>query len=101
MIVDFHSHILPGVDHGSSSLGISIKQIKLASRFGVDRIIATSHFYPHSRSASSFIERRQKAFADLKNAVNDINVKIALGAEVLMCDSVENLPFLRAFAIAS
>lgn len=99
MMTDFHSHILPGVDHGSDSLDISLKQIGLASRYGVNRIIATSHFYPHSRTASSFLERREKAFCDLKNAAKDIDVTLALGAEVLICDSIENLHFIDELCI--
>ena len=99
MITDFHSHVLPSVDHGSDSLGTSLKQIALANRYGVKRIVATSHFYPHSRTASSFLERREKAFVDLKNAVKDIDVTIALGAEVLICDSIEKLPFINELCI--
>lgn len=99
MVVDFHSHILPGVDHGSDTLETSLKQIKLAVRYGVDRIIATSHFYPHSRSATSFIERREKAYCALKNALGDINVTLALGAEVLLCNSIENLPYINELCV--
>ena len=99
MIIDFHSHILPGVDHGSDSIAVSRRQIILASRFGIDRIVATSHFYPHSRSATSFLERRERAFVDLKNAVGDTDVKLALGAEVLMCNSIENLPYISELCI--
>ena len=99
MVTDFHSHILPGVDHGSDTLETSLKQIKLAVRYGVDRIIATSHFYPHSRSATSFIERREKAYCALKNALGDINVTLALGAEVLLCNSIENLPYINELCV--
>ena len=99
MVVDFHSHILPAVDHGSDSLATSLKQIKFATHYGVERIISTSHFYPHSRSATSFIERREKAFCDLKNALGDSKVTLALGAEVLLCNSIENLPYISELCI--
>ena len=48
--IDFHAHILPGVDHGSNSVEISDFQLKLAAESMIDTVIATSHFYPHKES---------------------------------------------------
>ena len=64
-IVDFHSHILPNADHGSDSLETSLKQLLLAKEFGVKRIIATPHFYPHRHTLQAFLARRNKAFEEL------------------------------------
>ena len=55
MIIDFHSHILPGVDHGSKSLDQTKKQLEIIGNNGVNVIVATSHFYPHVHSVSGFI----------------------------------------------
>ena len=100
MIVDFHSHVLPGVDHGSDSLETSVKQIALAAKYGVKHVIATSHFYPHSRSASTFLERRAKAYAALASAIKDTSVNVILGAEVLLCNGIEKHPDLDDLGIA-
>ena len=43
-MVDLHSHILPGIDDGASSLNESIEIIKNASLCGVTDIVATPHF---------------------------------------------------------
>ena len=91
--VDFHSHILPGVDHGSSSIEMSLGQLRLANEHGVDRIIATSHFYPNVHSVDGFLRRRNKAYERL-NCSKEAFPEVKLGAEVLFCLGIENLPGL-------
>ncbi len=97
-ICDFHAHILPGVDHGSTNLKMSISQLLLAQRCGVCRIVASPHFYAHKESVSSFIERRDSAYELLKTELPE-GMTIALGAEVLLCDNMENLPGLERLTI--
>ena len=45
--LDYHAHILPGCDHGSSSVDMSLKQMDMAKEAGIQTICATPHFYPH------------------------------------------------------
>ena len=42
-MIDFHSHILPGIDDGSRNFKMSLAMINELSRQGVDAICATSH----------------------------------------------------------
>ena len=56
-IIDFHSHILPGADHGSSSVETSLAQLNSAKNAGVTRLIATPHFYPHRHTLEKFLAR--------------------------------------------
>ena len=97
-IVDFHAHILPGADHGSDSIETSLWQLSSAQRFGVKRIIATPHFYPHKHSVESFIERRNKAYNVLAPHLSG-DVEIRLGAEALICLGFENIPNLESLFI--
>lgn len=100
MIVDFHSHILPRVDHGSDSVETSSNQIVYAKNSGIEGIIATSHFYPHKHKAESFLKRRNEAYLRLKEQFNsDLPVDIRLGAEVLVCAGIEKLPELSELCI--
>jgi len=94
-IVDFHSHILPSADHGSSSVETSLAQLKLAMDAGVDRIIATPHFYPSRHKLEDFLLRRSKAWELLKPHLSDSLPHIRVGAEVLVCNGLENLPGLE------
>lgn len=92
-IVDFHSHILPGADHGSSSLETSLTQLKYAAESGIKNIVATPHFYPHAHTVDSFIAKRDAAYESLAPHIPD-GMNIKLGAEVLICKGIENLPGL-------
>lgn len=98
-LVDFHSHILPGVDHGSASLEQSLGQLKMAEEAGVKRIFATSHFYPNLHTVKSFVEKRNKAYCNLINS-NVYDVEIKLGAEVLLCNNLHKLENLSSLCIS-
>lgn len=93
-IVDFHSHILPGVDHGSEDLNTSILQLDIAKNSSVNRILATSHFYPAQHNVLDFLQMRDKAAKELITAKGADLPEIKLGAEVLICDGLERLPDL-------
>ncbi len=95
-VVDFHTHILPGADHGSSSVATSLVQLSLAAHAGVDKIIATPHFYPHLHAIPDFQRRRAAAYQSLMAAIKKtppafIPPTVRLGAEVLLCRGIENL----------
>ncbi len=98
-VVDFHSHILPGADHGSLNLETSLYQIAEAKKNGINRIIATSHFYPTAHSVESFLSRRDEAYRLLACAMPSDSPAIRLGAEVLICDGIEDLPGLERLFI--
>ena len=76
--VDFHAHVLPAADHGSDCLETSLAQLKMAVDAGVSDIFATPHFYVNADTVESFIERRERAFDLLQNAVIQQNIPIKL-----------------------
>ena len=43
-MIDFHNHILPNVDDGSSSLEMSINMIRQAQSQGITDIVNTVHY---------------------------------------------------------
>lgn len=98
-IIDFHSHILPGLDHGSHSTATSLKQLALAKNSGVTRIVATSHFYPQKENVDRFISRRKTSYDKLISAADNNAPQIKLGAEVLICDNIEKMPMLEDLCI--
>lgn len=91
--IDFHAHILPGVDHGCKDADMAYKQISLAKKHGIKRIVATSHFYPHLDTATSFLERRQEGM-DRLTSLNIEGVEIIPAAEVLICNRIDDMPML-------
>lgn len=53
-MVDFHCHILPGVDDGSKSVEQSLQMLHLEQQQGVDAVILTPHFTPTRQTRSVF-----------------------------------------------
>ena len=81
-VIDFHSHILPGVDDGSASVEMSLEMLKMAAEQGIHQMVATPHFYPQQDSPDRFLERREQAMARLQKAMGEGLPQITLGAEV-------------------
>lgn len=92
--LDYHSHILPGCDHGSNSLEVSLTQVSWAAQAGIRTICATPHFYPHKESTESFLQRRSETAQLLRSHLDPGSPQILLGAEVLICDGMEQLDSL-------
>ena len=46
--VDFHSHILPGVDDGSRSVEESLEMLRAEARQGIGTVVATPPFLRQS-----------------------------------------------------
>lgn len=96
MIIDFHTHILPGIDDGCTDERMSKEVLLKEIVQNVDCIVATPHYYCHEQSISSFIANRDNAYQKLMNSIKDIpdTPKIYLGAEVYynnMLNHVDNL----------
>ena len=83
-MIDFHTHILPGIDDGSRDIDMTEKMLRMEQSMGVSHIYATPHFYAHRRSIESFLERRNRALAKTRELL-DKNLglpDITAGAEV-------------------
>ena len=95
---DFHSHILPGVDHGTSSIETSLKQLQLAKEFGITTIVATSHFYPFHSDVESFLEKRNEAYELLCSQKPD-GIEIIKGAEVMLTMDLDKIEGVEKLCI--
>ena len=82
-MIDFHTHILPAVDDGSTSIDESIALLEMLKEQGIDRVIATPHFDPRTDTPDEFLNRRNEAMRALSSAIGDMDLpEIVLGAEV-------------------
>lgn len=89
--IDFHCHILPGMDFdGTEDVQETVAMCKLLKSQGVATICATPHFYPWNDDVHAFLDRRTKAFANLKAA--GCPIEILLGAEVQIFQSLCEYP---------
>lgn len=83
-MIDFHSHILPGIDDGSASAEMSLEMLRREKAQGVDAVVATPHFYANIHTPEEFLEKRQAAVERLQEAAAGETglPEMYLGAEV-------------------
>ncbi|MGN0451251.1 MAG: CpsB/CapC family capsule biosynthesis tyrosine phosphatase [Acutalibacteraceae bacterium] len=98
-MVDIHSHILPKLDDGSSSVRESLLMLEEMRRQGVKIVVATPHFESNRESIDSFLERRAKSFEMLSEALTEDVPKIMLGAEVLYYEGISQTEGLQRLCI--
>ncbi len=84
-MIDFHAHLLPGMDDGSKNILESTKMLEAALAQGVNTIVATPHFYPWQEKPQDFLERRALALEALEGKAE----KIRPGAEVAYYDGID------------
>ncbi len=100
-MIDFHAHILPNADHGSKNLETSLKQVSLAHKVGISTIVATPHFYLNSDTIEDFVKRREVAYNELMDALNETNynIRIVKASEVNLQVDLFQLKDLKPLCI--
>ena len=86
-MIDWHSHILPGMDDGAETPEEAIEMLRMSAEQGVKTVYATSHFYADEEEPDVFLHRRDAAYQQLKEYYASLKNKPALpkvlkGAEV-------------------
>ncbi len=101
-LVDFHTHILPGIDDGSQTVEQSVAMLQRLAEQGVRQVIATPHFYAELQSPEDFLARRKEAETALREAIKDLPdmPEIFVGAEVAFFEGISDCEFLQELAIA-
>lgn len=90
-MIDFHSHILPGVDDGSKSVGQTLEMLSIMSAQGIKTVVATPHFDAEEQSVADFLQKRNEAYNLVVRSRTDTIPEILLGAEVMYYDGISNL----------
>lgn len=80
-MIDMHTHILPHLDDGAKDTASALELLRLEVEQGVEEVVFTSHFYGKHRSPEQFLEKRNAAYARLKEHFPE-GLKTRLGAEV-------------------
>lgn len=99
MLTDYHCHILPGIDDGAADEKVSAAMVQMMHEQGVERIVATPHFYSHrERSVERFLEKRKAAFESMVSQglpIDDIRV----GSEVAIEHGLSELKDIEKLRI--
>ena len=100
-IIDFHSHVLPGIDDGSKNLEQSLEMLRRSAQQGVDQMIATPHFYAHHDDPERFLRRRAEAEKHLREAMagQEGLPELGIGAEVYYFNGIADSDALLELTI--
>lgn len=91
-MIDFHSHIIPNIDDGSTSMKDTINMINEARQAGFTEIISTSHYIQKYYDLDCF--EREKILDIIKKKVSEkkeINIKLYLGSEIYFTPEIIEL----------
>jgi protein-tyrosine phosphatase len=90
-MIDFHSHIIHGIDDGAKSLDMSLEMLKNAESEGTQYICATPHFITEEFEIS--LDKYMEKLDRLVLACKDENIKIVIlqGLEIYMHPSLPKL----------
>jgi len=83
-MIDIHSHILPGIDDGSTNIEMSLEMLKMAEEKGTRVMVATPHFI--SGRYENHYDEVFALYQELKLIAKaaGIKVQILLGQEVML-----------------
>ena len=100
-MIDFHSHVLPGIDDGSDSVETSLAMLDMWRNQKIDRLCATPHFYAEHNTPRRFLRNRDAAYQELMEAAKGQKgyPKILLGAEVRFFDGISNVAALPTLCL--
>lgn len=90
-MIDFHSHILPGIDDGSRSYDETAKMLLEAKEVGFNKIVSTSHY---AIDCFETPEYKRKELIDQLNLENRFP-EIILGNEIFLTYNI--LELLKEF----
>lgn len=86
-MIDFHSHILPGIDDGSKNLEQSIAMVNEAKKVGFTKIISTSHYMENYYECNE--KNRKELLEQVQKNVNGI--ELCLGNEIYITNNIIEL----------
>lgn len=98
-MIDFHTHILPGVDDGSKNLDESLQLLQMEQQQGIDIVVLTPHYYSSQNSPEVFFRRRYQSWRLLRGAWKPGMPRLLLGAEVEFFEGITALANLQDFCI--
>jgi protein-tyrosine phosphatase len=82
-MIDMHTHILPGVDDGSSSICDSIEMLRKAETLGFEAVVLTPHYMSYTDYTST-LQTNKKIMNQLISEISEqgIRIKLYLGNEI-------------------
>ncbi len=102
-MIDFHSHVLPRIDDGASSVEMSLNMLADSYKQGIRTIVATPHCYLMKDSnIDTFLNKRQASYESLLKAMESDErtfPQIRLGCELRIMKEINDMRALDKLRI--
>lgn len=98
-MLDFHTHILPGMDDGSRSVEQSGAMLRCEAGHGVNALVLTPHYYAFREQPERFLQRRSDALQRLFASQEDSWPQMYAGAEVAFFDGMSRTEQIDSLCI--
>ena len=102
-MIDFHSHLLPGIDDGSRNTEVTQEILRSSKAQGVTHMVATPHFYPWNDRIEDFLNRRDRALEETRRLTEDQEAfdhpELYLGCEVAYFRGISRAEGIEALTI--
>ncbi len=102
-MIDFHSHILPGIDDGAKDIEKSLLMLGECKKNGVETVVLTPHcYFTEDVDIRDFIINRNEKYRLLKEAIKNSGEEfpeLRLGCELYLNNQHRNSAFLKELAI--
>lgn len=89
-MIDIHTHILPGVDDGATTIEESLEIIDYLKDMGMTDIVLTSHYIKNTDYNSNQAQRKE-ILKQLESKIEKTGIHLYLGNEVYLCDDIMDL----------
>jgi len=101
MYIDFHTHILPGIDDGAKDMQTALAMLGVANECGAEAVVLTPHISSDG-DIEKFLVSRDEKVNHLKNAINKnshVFPDIMVGAEVALDSALSERENVRSLCI--
>lgn len=101
-MIDFHCHVLMGIDDGSRNLETSASMLEASKTQGVQQIVCTPHFDATKDRMEEFLINRDYAFQVLQkwiDASDAVDIRLYPAAEVFFFRHMSEVKDLKKLAI--
>lgn len=85
-MIDFHTHIIPGIDDGSHNVEESVQMLKMSYAQGIDTVVLTSHFRLGEHKIKSWLKQRTENLEKVFDSMTEVErrhiPKMVLASEI-------------------
>ncbi len=94
-MIDFHCHILPGIDDGAGSMAETVRLCEIAKENGIEKVIVTPHL-ANPEQVEDFVRLRNRRLDEVRLELDRRKIELELypGTEIYVNDDIFFAPSL-------